>query len=208
MNTRFIAIALATTCLLSFPNSGHAQTVPPSKSLINDSVLNEIKKFAQSEIVLISIKNQNQRHGKLDQATIDKLDKTWRAERDAEEKPLIAATLSNPLSSYLTRIQAHSKGLYTEIFAMDFNGLNAGQSSISSDFWQGDEAKFQKTFPSGPGATFIDEAELNEDLGTWNAQVNLTISDGNEAIGAITIEVNLTELERRNYYNKYKQNTQ
>ena len=81
---------------------------------------------------------------------------------------------------------------------MDDKGLNVGQSSITSDYWQGDEGKFQKTYPEGADAVFIDEAELNEDTKTWRAQVNLTVVDeAKKPIGAVTVEVNLTELARR-----------
>ncbi|CAN0602134.1 unnamed protein product, partial [Ectocarpus sp. 12 AP-2014] len=113
--------------------------------------------------------------------------------------PLISATLSTPLSSYLTRIQASALGLYTEMFIVDAKGLNVGQSAITGDYWQGDEAKYENTFLVGPDAVFIDEAEWDEDWQIWRAQLNLSIpnEDGTRAIGAATIEVNLTELARR-----------
>ncbi|GHD62722.1 hypothetical protein GCM10017083_51880 [Thalassobaculum fulvum] len=140
----------------------------------------------------------NARQADLDQATIDDLDKQWRDERKADDQPLITAVLSSPLSGYLLRIQAGSAGLFTEIFVMTAKGLNAGQSSITSDYWQADEAKFQKTFDVGPDAVFVDEPEYNEETATWRAQVNLTLTDASGAkIGAVTAEVNLTELARR-----------
>ena len=77
-------------------------------------------------------------------------------------------------------------------------GLNVGQSATTSDYWQGDEAKFQKTFLVGTDAVFVDEAEYNEETGTWRSQLNLTLVDPDDnAIGAATIEINLTELQRR-----------
>ncbi len=146
----------------------------------------------------MSIAAQNKKYKQLAQEEIDKLDKQWREERKSEDQPLVAAILSNPLSNYLTQIQAASGGLFTEIFVMDANGLNVGQSAITGDFWQGDEAKFQKTFPNGADAIFIDEAELNDETKTWRAQVNLTVNDQNNTpIGAVTVEYNLTELARR-----------
>jgi hypothetical protein len=45
---------------------------------------------------------------------------------------------------------------------------------------------------------FVDEPEFNEETATWRAQVNLTLTDASGAkIGAVTAEVNLTELARR-----------
>jgi hypothetical protein len=171
----------------------------PSKYLINKAVIQEITDFINTDIVRLSLKNQNIKYNNLSQADIDALDKKWRGETKSDEKPLISAVLSNPLSSYLTRIQAHSIGLYSEMFVMDKNGLNVGQSNVSSDFWQGDEAKFQKTFGKGKGAVFIDEPEYDDKLGIWRVQVNLAISsaDNSAVIGAVTVEMNLSELERR-----------
>ncbi|MEQ8815686.1 MAG: hypothetical protein RLO51_02595 [Thalassobaculum sp.] len=149
-------------------------------------------------MVRLTLAELNARQAKLDHATIDTLDKQWRDERKADDQPLITAVLSSPLSGYLLRIQAGSAGLYTEIFVMTAKGLNAGQSSVTSDYWQADEAKFQKTFDVGADAVFVDEPEFNDETATWRCQINLTLTDADGArIGAVTAEVNLTELERR-----------
>ena len=176
-------------------SSAMAQTAIPN----SDALVAQIRKAFANEIVTLSVSNQNKRLAGIDPQTITQLDNRWVSESASTSKPLIAATLSNPLSTYLTRIQAHSVGLYTEIFVMDAVGLNVGQSNFTSDYWQGDEAKWQKTYLAGPQAVFIDEAEWHEDSGTWRAQVNLSISDaaGAQAIGAATFEINLTEWQRR-----------
>ncbi|MDX9863046.1 MAG: hypothetical protein RBS99_19225 [Rhodospirillales bacterium] len=186
-------VALAGVCGTAAAFDAKAAT-----NLIDDAMLKQIRGWLDSPVVRISVEAQNKRHGDLTQVRIDELDKQWVAERKSKEQPLIAATLSSPLSNYLTQIQAASGGLYTEIFVMDSKGLNVGQSAISSDYWQGDEAKFKKTYPVGPDAVFVDEAELEDETKTWRTQVNLTVTDaGGKAIGAITVEVNLTELDRR-----------
>ena len=164
---------------------------------IPDKLIDEIRGWSASPVVLLTLEASNKRHDGLSEDRILELDKQWRAERKTDDQPLITAVLASPLSSYLTAIQAASLGLYTEIFVMDNKGLNAGQSAITSDFWQGDEAKFQKTFPEGPTAIFIDEPEVNKDSGTENVQVNMSITDGTGAVGTVTVEVNLTELRRR-----------
>lgn len=179
-------------------SDARAQQDTPSVSIIDAKAIQEIRDWLKNPVVEMSITAQNKKYKQLPQEEIDKLDKQWRAERKSDDQPLVAAILSNPLSNYLTQIQAASGGLFTEIFVMDANGLNVGQSAITGDFWQGDEAKFQKTFPNGAEAVFIDEAELNDDTKTWRAQVNLTVNDqNNKPIGAVTVEYNLTELARR-----------
>lgn len=192
MKLRAIA-ALAMLCVTAL----WAGPAAADEWLIRQYLVDEIREWSTSPVVLLTLEASNERYASLDQAGIEALDQQWRAEREVEDQPLITAVLSSPLSSYLTKIQARSRGLYTEIFVMDAKGLNAGQSSITSDFWQGDEGKWQKTFQVGPDAIFIDEIEVNEDTGTENAQVNISIAQDGQVVGAITVEVNITELRRR-----------
>jgi hypothetical protein len=169
---------------------------PDAAKLITPQVIADVKKLLAQPVTVISIGASN---GNIDQSGIDALDKEWRAESKVDKQPLIAEMLSSPLSNYLLYLQAQSAGLYTEMFVMDDKGLNVGQSSVTSDYWQGDEAKYQKTFQVGPDAVFVDEAEFNDDTRTWRAQLNFTVVDpqSGKPIGAATIEMNLTELERR-----------
>lgn len=184
------ALALVLSC-------GAATAASADETNIPAKLIDEIRSWSASPVVLLTLEASNKRHAGLTEESILTLDKRWRAERKVDDQPLITAVLAGPLSSYLTAIQAASLGLYTEIFVMDNKGLNAGQSAITSDYWQGDEAKFQKTFPLGPTAIFIDKPEIGDATGTENVQVNMSITDGVEAVGTVTVEVNLTELRRR-----------
>lgn len=195
------ALAILGPAMLMGVASGFAQAqdAAPPTSLITEQVIASVREWSQAPIVIDALKAANRTHQDLTQEQIDTLDKAWRAETKVEDQPMIAATMVHPLSSYLIRIQARSLGLYSEVFVMDNKGLNVGQSSITSDYWQGDEGKYQKTYSIGPDAVFIDEAEFHEDSKTWRVQLNLSVVDPAEkrAIGAITVEFNLTELERR-----------
>jgi hypothetical protein len=171
---------------------------PDVNKLISPALIEEMRAFIGAEIVQVSVDAQNKRLSDMAQEQIDALDNQWKAEREAADKPLIAATLSNPLSVYLARIQGKSLGLYAEIFVMDQNGLNVGQSSVTSDFWQGDEDKFQKTFDVADDAMFVDAPEWDDEAKIWRNQVSFTLLDASKKkIGAVTVEINLTELERR-----------
>ena len=204
---RALACAIGCVALTGMALTGMAPTgvalanesSPPGdwQQSVEAMILPDVARIVDAAIVEYAILAQNTRYGDAAQDTIDALDAQWRSEHDRDEQPLISAVLSNPASSYLTRVQALSVGLYTEIFVMDRNGLNVGQSNISSDFWQGDEDKFQQTYDNGAGALFVDEAEFRDDIGVWVAQVNVTIDQDGVAIGAATFEVNLTELTRR-----------
>ena len=107
-----------------------------------------------------------------------------------------ACLLSNALSSYLKTVKAVSQGLYTEIFVMDNKGLNVGQSDVTSDYWQGDEAKWKKTYKVGPQAMHIGKVKTDESTQTLQSQLSLSIADpdSGQVIGAVTVGVNVEQL--------------
>ena len=181
------------------PDTAAAAPAPISADIIKAEFVETLRKELQQPVTILSVTASNKRHEGVQQAEIDKFDEAWKSEAKSDDQPLIAEILSSPLSSYLLYTQAKSAGLFTEIFVMDKFGLNVGQSSVTSDYWQGDEDKFQKTFQVGPDAVFIDEPEYHDETKTWRVQVNLTIVDpaSKAAIGAATAEINLTELQRR-----------
>ncbi|KPF46302.1 hypothetical protein [Rhizobium sp. AAP43] len=195
LNRNLLASALVA---LSAAQALAEPPAPDVNKLVTPEVVQEMRDIIGAEIVRVSIEAQNKRLANLEQSKIDALDSQWKAERESTDKPLIAATLSSPLSVYLARLQGKSLGLYAEIFVMDKNGLNVGQSSVTSDFWQGDEGKFQNTYAVSEEALFIDEAEWDDEAKIWRGQVSFTVlGTDKKKIGAVTVELNLTELERR-----------
>ena len=180
-------------------SEGLAQSRPPDPTvLIGDDMIAEIRQQIETETTYRALDQRNAVTAALRQSDIDALDRQWRDEHDRTAQPLITGIFAAPLSGYLLRIQAGSLGLYPEIFVFDRVGLNAGMSSVTGDFWQGDEAKYQNTVGVGADAVFIDEAEFHEASGTWRAQLNFTIADADgRAVGGATVEYNLTEVLRR-----------
>lgn len=155
----------------------------------------QLKDIAQNAELVSAIEAQNAKTADYDQAKIDELDKEWRAEVDASSKPMIDGVLGNAASAYLKKVQDDSQGMFTEIFATDDKGLNVGQSSVTSDYWQGDEAKWQKTYLVGPDAIDIGDVEQDESTQTFQSQVSIPVVDSaGKPIGAITFGVNVEYL--------------
>ncbi len=155
-----------------------------------------IAEIAGSAEVIAAVNAQNGKTAGYDQAKIDELDKTWRAEADATDQPMIDEILENDLSGYLADAQSASDGLFTEIFVMDGKGLNVGQSDVTSDYWQGDEAKWKETFLKGKGAVHIGDLEEDESTQQLQSQVSVSVTDpaSGETIGAVTFGVNVGNL--------------
>lgn len=151
----------------------------------------QAQSWLANPLIVRAINAQNEKHASIDQAGIDSLDKQWRKESTAGNGPLIDEVMGNELSKFLVGIREESNGLLTEVFVMDANGLNVGQSDLTSDFWQGDEAKWQKTFQMGPDTVFVDEVELDESSQRYQTQVSYSITDPatGKVIGAVTIGI-------------------
>ncbi|MBY5822551.1 hypothetical protein [Rhizobium leguminosarum] len=162
---------------------------------ISDYVTSDVKPWLNDPAIIEAVKAQNTANANLSAADVDALDKKWRAEVDGSDHSMIDGVLNNALSKFLQGKKEASGGKITEIFVMDAKGLDVGQSDITSDYWQGDEAKFQKSFGAGKDAVFVDEIEKDESTQTLQSQASVTISDDKGTpIGAITIGVNVDAL--------------
>jgi hypothetical protein len=184
--------AVATVSLLS------TSVVADEYSAALEKLANgDIRSWAQDPAVISAIKEQNKKSADLQQSDIDKLDKDWRAETKGGDMPMINSVLSNELSGYLKGVKEKSQGTYTEIFVMDMKGLNVGQSDVTSDYWQGDEAKWEKSYGAGPKGVLIDDVEFDDSSQTYQSQVSISIvdPDSNQTIGAVTVGVNVEALE-------------
>ncbi|MEM7208082.1 MAG: hypothetical protein AAF434_09680 [Pseudomonadota bacterium] len=184
---------IATTIILSSAVfSAHANQ---QEALANLGT-NAFPEWLNDSTVLEHVKAQNKKNSGLSESEIIALDKQWRAETESLSRPLIEDVLSNALSSYLEKVKNESEGLYTEIFVMDNKGLNVGQSDVTSDYWQGDEAKWQKTYLEGPKSVHVGDIEMDESTQEFQAQVSVPVVDpaSGSVIGAVTVGVNVDAL--------------
>ena len=186
-----VVSGLAATLLATAAWASDAHVAP-----MTDFAKNTVKQWIANDTVVQAIKAQNAKNAGLSQGDIDNMDKDWRAQTDAASKPMIDAVLGNALSGYLRQQKDGTAGLVTEVFVMDNRGLNVGQSDVTSDYWQGDEAKWQKTYSAGPDAIFVDEVEMDESTQTFQSQLSMSIVDPatGEVIGAITVGINVDAL--------------
>lgn len=140
-------------------------------------VQTELKQISADPLIIEAIKLQNAKNANLTQSEIDQLDKQWRAEVGQSDTPMIQSVLNTPASQKLMEIQNASNGKITEVFVMDNKGLNVAQSEVTSDYWQGDEAKWQNTYSKGVGAFDISDIEEDESTQVFQAQVSYTVVD-------------------------------
>ena len=141
-------------------------------------------------IIVKAVKNENAKRKSL--AQIQNMDKKWKA------TPGIADYMQSMMDSecgrHLRSMQSGST-IYAEIFAMDNQGANVAMTDKTSDYWQGDEAKFKKSFNGGKGAVFVDDVEFDDSSQAYLVQVSVPVKDGDKVIGAITFGIDIDKVQ-------------
>ena len=191
--TNVIPGLTALTLVLGLAPAAQANDYEPT---MRDYVQAQVLPWASDPVILNALRAQNAAHSHIQQSEIDALDARWRAEVGTGATPTIDTVLKTPASDFLRARVAQSSGVLSEVFVMDAEGLNVASSGVTSDYWQGDEAKFQQTYPKGAGAVHVGEVEFDESSQSYQAQVSITLADPatGEALGAMTIGINADSL--------------
>jgi hypothetical protein len=142
--------------------------------------------WGANPVIVAAVKAENAKKKTLEQ--IKAQDKAWIATPGIDAT--MTALMQNDAAKALKKLQQESPFI-GESFVMDNQGANVAMTDKTSDYWQGDEAKFQKSFAGGAGAIFIDEVKFDESSQTYLVQVSLPVKDGAVVIGAITIGIDV-----------------
>ncbi len=185
MRTIMIAVLL---CLMGFPMAATAGEKAP-KAVV-DLANGKLAALGMDETIVKAVVAQNAKG--MTMADIKAMDDKWRA--DAGLADYMKALMENDCAKFLHSVQ-DSAAYYSEIFVMDNQGANVCQTDKTSDYWQGDEAKFQKSFNGGAGAVFVDEVEFDDSAQAYLVQVSVPVMRDGEAIGAITYGINVDAIQ-------------
>jgi len=163
---------------------------------VNTYATDELSQWLNDPEMIEALNAQNDAHQNLSEEEIVALDQDWRAQAGEGGGALISQLLEHEVSDWLRDQQAGTAGLVTEVFIMDNRGLNVAQSVETSDYWQGDEAKWQETYGAEGAETHISEIEFDDSTGLYQTQASMPIFDPqtNEKIGAITFGINVQSL--------------
>ena len=154
----------------------------------------ELQSWITDPVLVFAIKEQNERHLTMSSGEVARLDRIWIAEDG--HGPMTYDLLDRQASIILRDRRERSKGVITEIIVMDAYGLNVAISDATSDYFQGDEAKYKQTYLVGPDGVHISDIEFDESTLKVQTQVSLTVvdPDSRAPIGAVTFGVDLQVL--------------
>lgn len=172
--------------IVSITNPVSAEEAPESvKKLVPTLV-----EWGKNPVLVEEVKKQNAKGMTLQQ--IQDMDKAWMAVTGMDDN--MKNLMSNSAAKELLKLES-SKPYFIEIFLMDNQGANVAMTNKTSDYWQGDEAKFKESFVNGAGGTHIGDVKFDKSAQAYLVQVSVPVMDGGTAIGALTIGINIDELE-------------
>jgi len=183
--------------LLLSVGAATSATANEFESAMRSYVETNLTDWPNNPALIAAIAAQNTQTADFDENRINELDLIWRAQVGSPNADMVEEVMSNSAAIFLRQQVEAADGAITEAFIMDAKGLNVAASHPTSDYWQGDEAKWQETYLVGPEAIHFGDIELDESTQTVQAQVSMSIIDqttGNP-IGALTVGINLTALQ-------------
>jgi hypothetical protein len=120
-------------------------------------------------------------------AEVRRRDAVWIANR---QDPRRQAVVQSPCSARLREL-VKDDPIVVEAFAMNDRGTLVCSAAETSDYWQGDEPKWQRTFVDGRDP-FVDEPALDASTGKYAVQVSVPVLIGAKRIGAVTLTLKLS----------------
>lgn len=187
-NRLSMTIVLAGALFISgFVSSVQADTLP--QDLLDK--LPEIQAaWGDNPVIVAAVVTHNARN--IPMSDILELDEQWRAAES--EEWFMLDYLENDVAEELNNL-AFNYDFVVESFVMGNQGGLVAATNQTSDYWQGDEAKFTESFVNGKGNVHVGDVEYDESAGSYLVQISVPVMKDGAAIGAITIGVDVGTFE-------------
>ncbi|HEV8631616.1 MAG TPA: PDC sensor domain-containing protein [Thermoanaerobaculia bacterium] len=115
---------------------------------------------------------------------IHQIDVAWQRGEDPEG--LATGLAHNDCAQALQSILAANPG-YGEAFVCDSRGALVCMSRRTSDYWQGDEAKWTRAWAGGTGVVFVSKVAHDDSTGTDLMHISVPIRAGSRLVGVLTM---------------------
>jgi hypothetical protein len=143
-----------------------------------------VQHMALNPLLVKAVRRQNAQS--LDAATIEQRDREWRSSGD--DDPLKRSLQSGDHAAVIQRFVEQDPALSGALLA-DNQGANVATYRLGDDYWQGDEAEWERTY--NEGQVYVSPIQLDEKNGTVSTYVAAPVLDRGETIGVLLVGVNL-----------------
>ncbi|GAA5215677.1 hypothetical protein GCM10025776_13200 [Corallincola platygyrae] len=161
------------------------------QTILADKFSDLFTTLTQDPHLLSAVKNSEQElHiGHLDVATLDQM---W---LQSENEDLALRIINSKSSQRLRSLTSLSDELITEAIVSNQRGLGVGITRLTTDFWQGDEAKFINP-SNAPEQLHLSDIDYDSSTRSFLVHASKAMLDpeSGEFIGSITLGINISAL--------------
>jgi hypothetical protein len=150
-----------------------------------------IKGIAANKLIVEAVAQQNAKQLSLLQ--IKDIDQQWQTQ--IGDTPLKMHYQLNLSGKYIKAIVQSNHKIFSEIFITDNQGANVAAYPATSDYWQGDEEKWQKSWLDGHGEVFVSKLAFDESSQAHAIQISVPIRVKSKVIGVMISGIKLTHLQ-------------
>lgn len=153
--------------------------------IIEEAFLTAARRLAKQPLVQQALVKHNASPWSAEQ--IAQHDQQWITEVKQGQSQLAETMLASELSQWLNNWQQPFSGRVVEVILMDAHGRNVAISAVTSDYWQGDEIKYQQVFGQ-PDSFLLDSVRFDASSQRFLVQLSVPVvaADG-ESLGALTL---------------------
>lgn len=182
-------LATVLVCL-AVPAQAKGITEKGLKRILRSKIL-MAQGIAANRSIVDGVLQQNAKSMTLTQ--IKALDQKWRSQKILT--PFKLSYQTNPSGSYIKDIIENDPDIFSEIFVTDNQGANVAAFPATSDYWQGDEDKWIKSWAQGKGDVYLSKVEFDESSKVHAIQIAVPIKHKGLVIGVLVIGIKLTHVQ-------------
>ena len=162
------------------------------KNLLRTKI-SSIQDVVKNPELIREVKSHNDKN--LSLQSILKIDAQWKASNQLS--PVKTTMYTGKTCHYLKALVEFDNSIFSEIFLTDNQGANICAWPLTSDYWQGDEAKWSQAFNHGKGDIYIGNLEFDTSSNTNAIQISVPVMEKGKAIGVLVAGIKLTYLQAK-----------
>jgi hypothetical protein len=141
------------------------------------------------------LQKYNSQRKNMDLQDIELIDQKWIEGFKTGNHAILTEQTDGLVIQDLVRIKNESNGVITEIIFTDKQGMNIAVSDMTSDFYQGDEIKFQQSIQLKKDEVFIDQMAYDASTRLFQVNVSFPVFDSaattQQALGVMILGIDV-----------------
>jgi len=184
------ALVFVIACILATFGPTMVYAAEKAPKMIVDFVYSNLVALGTHPIIVKAVKAENAKGKTL--AQIKEMDKKWLATPGHAD--YMTALMDSECGKFLRSIQNRAP-YYAEIFVMDNQGANVAMTKKTTDYWQGDEAKFIESYKEGKGGIYIGDIKFDDSTRAYLGHLSVPVKDGDKVIGVVTFGIDVEKFK-------------